>query len=309
MRADVQSQGYSLNSLYRVVGVSKQAVSQHNKRQAHRAMATECLRAEVDVIRVDHPGCGLAKMHGMIEPGWLGRDRFVSLFQRLGYGLKRVRNRARTTYSVKGLYYPNLTSGLKIRSPDRVWQTDITYYRLPGGYCYLTFIIDVYSRMIVGYAVSDRLRAEANIKALKKAFRYRQGSSLDGLIHHSDKGSQYIDKGYKGLLASRGVAISMCDSPQENAYTERLNGTIKNEYLAYRTINSLSSLKYHVDKAVKHYNTFRPHNSLPGRCSPVAFERYLDGCAAEQWPEMVIHDYARQGMEAPGNRCSFSPPS
>ena len=95
------------------------------------------------------------------------------------------------------------------------------------------------------------------------------------LIHHSDRGSQYIYKKYVNTLKKMGCHISMGLSAQENAYAERINGIIKNEYLNLWSINSFYQLKRKLKQAVQHYNFKRPHRHLPNKMSPVQFENAL----------------------------------
>jgi transposase InsO family protein len=142
---------------------------------------------------------------------------------------------------------------MRVDNAYQIWQSDITYFEVNGRFYYLSFIIDVYSKVIKGYSVSNSLKAESNIKALKMALK-NSPDSLKGLIHHSDRGSQFVDKGYQKILSDNGILISMGIQAQDNAYAERINGTIKNEYLKYRTINSFEGLKKHTRQDVNHYN-------------------------------------------------------
>jgi putative transposase len=261
----------SLNELYQLLGISKQAVHQQEKRQLIFDNKFSELMVEVDELRRDQPGCGVEKMYYTLKPDFIGRDRFVTSFMELGYRVKRIKNYHRTTIPVSWKY-PNLIEGLVVKKKNTVWQSDITYFDIKGKFYYLVFIIDVYTRQIVGYAVSNHLRAEANLRALKMAIK-NHGVPM---IHHSDRGSQYIQKQYTGLLKENGVKISMGLKGQNNAYAERINGTIKNEYLKHWQIESLESLKRKVKKAVEHYNRKRVHNSLPGKQSPESFARTIN---------------------------------
>ncbi|MGM0934980.1 MAG: DDE-type integrase/transposase/recombinase, partial [Bacteroidota bacterium] len=108
-----------------------------------------------------HPGCGVEKMYYTLKPGFIGRDRFVETFIQLGYRLKRKKNYRRTTIAGK-IYYPNKIKGLEINTPSVVWQSDITYYRVGDKFYYAVFIIDVYTKKVVGYRVSDHMRGTAN---------------------------------------------------------------------------------------------------------------------------------------------------
>lgn len=260
----------SLNDLYLILGISKQAVYQQQQRQLIFDRKFTDLMVEADELRSDQPGCGVEKMYYTLRPDFIGRDRFIEAFMELGYRVKRIKNYHRTTKPA-AFKYPNYIEGLVVKHKNLVWQSDITYFDIKGRFYYLVFIMDVYTRQILGYAVSNHLRAEANLRALKMAIRDHGVPS----IHHSDRGSQYIDKQYTGLLKDKDVTISMGLKGQENAYAERINGTIKNEYLKYWQIESLESLKKKVKKAVTHYNSKRIHTSLPGKQSPDSFARIL----------------------------------
>ena len=255
-----------LNELYRVLGVSKQSVHQYHRRQQIFDMNFSNLLLQVDELRAQHPGCGVEKMYHSLEPDFIGRDRFTEALMELGYRTKRVKNYHRTTIPA-WFKYPNLIEGLVVKNKNTVWQSDITYFDLNGRFYYLVFIVDVFTRQILGYAVSDHLRAEANLRALKMALA-NHGAPR---IHHSDRGSQYIDKTYTGLLRDHNVYISMGLQAQDNAYAERINGTIKNEYLKHWNIKSFGELKRKASKAVQHYNEHRIHNSLPDKMSPNRF--------------------------------------
>jgi len=262
-----------MNQVYAIAGVSKQGHAQHMKREGAWNSLINNLRVELELIRKDHPGCGLEKIYWILPPEGIGRDRFVAVFQSLGYGLQRRKNYHRTTIPTH-IRFPNLITGMRLDGANQLWQTDITYVLVNGRFYYLSFIIDVYTKQIKGYSVSDHMRAEANIKALQMAIACSP-VCLEGLIHHSDRGSQYVDKGYQKLLEQRGIYISMGLQAQDNAYAERVNGTIKNEYLAYRTIMDFRALKKYVKQAVNHYNNLRPHNNLKGRVSPNQFAKEL----------------------------------
>lgn len=260
-----------LNELYRVLGISKQSVHQHHKRQQIFDARFLDLLIEVDELRAQHPGCGVEKMYFTLKPDFIGRDRFVEAFMQIGYRAKRIKNYHRTT--IPSWYkYPNLIEGLVVRRRNTVWQSDITYFELDGRFYYLVFILDIFTREIVGYAVSDHLRAEANLRALKMALK-NHGPPI---LHHSDRGVQYINKAYTNLLDKHAVHISMGLQAQDNAYAERINGIIKNEYLNHWYIKSFDQLKNKVRKAVIHYNDSRIHGSLPERLSPSAFRETQD---------------------------------
>lgn len=272
---------YPLEALYRAAGLSKQAVHQARARHHRFEQALAALVVSMDELRHEHPGCGLEKAYYTLRPDFLGRDRFIALFQQLGYASRPRRRQVRTTCA--GLRrFPNLIEGRSFERPGQVWQSDITYVDLGDHFAYLVFLIDIYTKVIVGYRVSDHLRAEANVSALRMALG-RYGAPE---IHHSDRGGQYGSGGYVALLRSHGVAVSMGRTGRENAFAERINGTIKNEYLVYRAVGDLSSLRREVGRSVRHYNSHRIHNHL-GRRTPLGFLESYGQLAVSDRP--VVH--------------------
>ena len=275
---------YSLDQLYSSVGITKQAVHQYEKRQQELEIRVSILISEVDKLRSEHPGCGVEKMYFTLKPDFIGRDRFIELFMKLGYGIKKNKNYRKTTYPSKYAKYQNLIEGLLLHSSNQVWQSDITYIRIKDRFYYAVFIIDVYTKKIVGYNVSNSLRAQANVKALKMA----TNSNGWPVIHHSDRGSQYIYHVYTDLLISNGSFISMGDTALDNAYAERINQTIKCEYLDYWQPKDYRQLKILTKRAVNNYNRKRIHNHL-GRKTPVAFEREVLNLPVHNRPMVTIY--------------------
>ena len=262
---------HSLNALYGVLEITKQGVWDHFRREEAELAMIRKVIGQVDDRRAEHPGEGLEKMYWNLKPEGLGRDKFCRIFKQLGYGVRRTKSPIRTTIPAHKVF-KNLIEGRILTRPNQLWQSDITYIKIGDRFYYLTFIIDVYTRRIVGYAVSKSLRAEANIKTLKAALGQFNQQELQGLIHHSDRGSQYTDGRYLGLLRSHNTQISMGCKAQDNAFAERINGVIKNEYLILRDLKSFQQLRYYTKQAVTDYNTKRHHGSL-GRCSPAEYEQ------------------------------------
>lgn len=300
---------YSLNSLYEAVGVSKQSVHQARIRQEAFDMELSELVVLADKLKEAHPGCGVEKMYYTLNPRFMGRDKFCEVFQELGYGVKRVRNYHRTTYS--GTYhYPNLIEGMAVRRPFQVVQSDITYFHLDGNFYYLVFIIDVYTRLIVGYSVNDNLRTEGNMSAMKMALKTMDNRPW-GLIHHSDKGSQYSSREYTGLLEKHHISISMGTVAWENPYAERINGIVKNEYLKRWVIKDFKELKRKVAKAVIHYNTKRLHRAFKMKFTPMDFYQKLLSLNAQERPTVIVYTEGRKnfiGASSPYEVCPREEP-
>ena len=261
-----------MNSIYQAIGTSKQNFHQRLDRMMTKEMEKSQILMMVSKVRKDHPRLSARQMYKLIDPVYLGRDRFEDLCFRNGYKLHQKRNKHRTTNSLGVTRFPNLLNGHKFTSVNQAWVSDITYYRLGEKFYYLTFIMDLYSRKIMGYSTSENLLTEnTTIAALMMAIKNRPGVNLSGLILHSDGGGQYYSKKLLKITREHEILNSMCDNVYENAHAERLNGTIKNDYLKPYGPNSLKELKTMLTKAVQMYNMERPHKALGG-LSPVAFE-------------------------------------
>jgi transposase InsO family protein len=169
----------------------------------------------------------------------------------------------RTTDSRHSLpVFHNLVKGMTLTGPNQAWAGDITYIRTDEGFLYLSLIMDLWSRKIVGYHAGDTLETEGTLRALKMALsNLPPGVSP---VHHSDRGSQYCSHLYVGELQSHSLKISMTEEMHcyENANAERLNGILKQEYgLGFSFRNKKQALEA-VEEAVLLYNTRRPHTAL-----------------------------------------------
>lgn len=239
------------------------------------------------MIRRNHPGCGVEKMYFILSPETMGRDKFCEIFNALGYKVKKVQNRLKTTVAGH-IWYPNLIEGMQVIRPSQVIQSDITYFDLHGKFYYLVFIIDVYTKEIIGHKASNHMRASANLEAMKMALK-----KLDhppwGLIHHSDRGSQYGCKQYQKLLLNNAIHPSMGLKATDNAFAERINGTIKNEYLKRWIIKDEADLIRKLNKAVSHYNKNRKHMWFKNEFSPSEFLKNLVSLSAQEKPKVIIY--------------------
>lgn len=269
-------------------GISKQSHHKAISRKKEQKEIEQSILSYVECLRQEHPRMGAKKLYKLLQPDGVGRDRFIQLLMDHGYGVKRVRNYTRTTYSGK-YHYPNLISKKVLTGVNQLWVSDITFIWINQRWHYLTFITDVYSRKIVGYAVDKHLHAQANIRALKMALKNTKGQNLKGLIHHSDRGSQYIHREYIKLLGEREIEVSMGNKAWENAHAERINGIIKNEYLNSMLIRDYEDLKKKVKKVVDLYNDKRPHGKLLNQLSPEKYEHFVQKLASEQKPVLTIN--------------------
>ena len=261
--------------LYKALDISKQAVHQHKASVDRRMEELGYVAMIVEQVRADHPTMGVRDIYYMMRPEGIGRDRFEHYCHELGFSSVRMVNPCRTTDSSGVIRFPNLLEDLTIKKVNMVWQSDITYFEVNGKFYYITFIIDAFSRMIVGYSVSKRLFTENTVTpALEMAVRFRKGVNLAGLIFHSDGGGQYYSKKFLELTETLHFRNSMCLYSWENGKAERINGVIKNNYLEHRHINSYEELVKEVDRSVALYNNEKPHIKLH-RMSPARFEKKI----------------------------------
>ena len=191
------------------------------------------------------------------------------------HGKKKNRRRPRTTDSRHAQpVAPNLIAERPVPSgPNQAWRTDITYLKTAEGWLFLAAILDAWSRRIVGWACAPTLHASLALAALRDALQRRQPPK--GVLHHSDRGCQYVDADYVALLAAAGLERSM--SRAGNCYD---NAAMESFWSTFKTDTgldeSIPSSRRHAKLAVfdyieTFYNPRRRHSSL-GDLSPVAFE-------------------------------------
>ena len=178
----------------------------------------------------------------------------------------------RTTDSRHTLgYSPNLLiEGVELNGINQVWVGDITYIGLQNQFAYLTLLMDLFSRKIVGWELDLNMEASLVIAALKQAIRSRQ--PCPGLIHHTDRGGQYAATDYRQLLARAKMNQSMSRAGDcyDNAFMESCFGTIKTE-LEMKTYQSLKQARQEIQDYINYYNNIRRHSSI-GYLSPNRFE-------------------------------------
>jgi len=168
--------------------------------------------------------------------------------------------------------HPNLAQHLELTDINQLWVADITYVRLQGEFVYLAVVLDAYSRRVIGWALGRTLESSLTLDALDKAMASRQPKP--GLVHHSDRGSQYASADYVYRLESCGAVLSMSrpGRPWENGKCESFIKTLKQEELDARPYLSLEELNEHVTEFIEQiYNQERLHSALSYR-SPVEFE-------------------------------------
>ena len=260
----------SIRQLEGALGFSRQAYYQYWQRQTGQVSYDADILQLVKKVRQDHPRIGGRKLYSMLENEFLergikmGRDGFFELLAANRLLIRRRRRKVRTTFSGHPFRkYPNLIKDLVVERPNQVWVSDITYWFTQYGCLYISFVTDAYSKRIMGYCVAPTLGAVHCKTALQMALKKINRRTAKALIHHSDRGIQYCSAIYITLLDAYHVQISMTETsdPLENPVAERVNGIIKNEYLAHRGVYSLAQAELVLEQAVFLYNYKRPHLS------------------------------------------------
>jgi putative transposase len=265
-----------MTALYSITRTCRQGLHQHIARQTSLEIQELSVIIQADLIRQRHPEMGSRQMYKLMPSVELGRDRCERVLMASGFRIVRRAKYVRTTNSQPFSQFKDQITGKTLSGINQVWQSDITYYLSKDGKVfYIVFIEDVYSRRILGWCAHDHMRAEANIVCLQLAIKTRNCVSLKGLIHHSDRGTQYGSNGYLFLLEQQGIKVSMSKEAWQNAYVERVNGTIKNSYLYSWELETLTDLRKALTIAVNAYNMEKPHQNLPMQMSPITFEKSL----------------------------------
>jgi transposase InsO family protein len=171
--------------------------------------------------------------------------------------------------------YPNLAAGMVLTDLDQLWRADITYIRLREEFVYLAVILDAYSRRVIGWALGRTLEDDLTLSALTMALSHRVVGP--GLVHHSDRGSQYASGDYTDLLKQNGITISMSrkGNPWDNAACESFMKTLKYEEVHRNEYRDLAEARTSIHLFLeKVYNQKRLHSAL-GYVPPAEFEAGL----------------------------------
>ena len=270
---------HPVSLLCAVLGVSRSGFhAWQNRRPSDRAMRDARL---LDLIEPIHEQSrrtyGSPRVHAelRLEHGiGVGRKRVERLMRHAGLsGLVR-RRRGRTTVSAPGVRTaPDLVArDFNPTAPDRLWCADITYLRTWEGWLYLASVMDCFSRRIVGWALADHLRAELVDDALAMAIARRRPAR--GLVHHSDRGSQYTSLVFTRRCRAVGIEVSMGakGSCFDNAVLESFHATIKKDLIHRRSWPTKAEARAAVFGYIEvFYNRRRRHSTL-GYLSPAEFE-------------------------------------
>jgi len=222
------------------------------------------LMRAIDKEYTDHPFYGSRQMRNVLRrQGYKVNRKRVQRLMRL-MGLQSVAPKPGTSKPHPGhKVYPYLLRNLDINHPDQVHCSDITYIRMPGGFVYLTAVMDWHSRFVLSWEVSITMDTEFCVSALERSLRL-YGSPE---IFNTDQGSQYTSKEFTGILQDHGVKISMDGKGRamDNIMIERLWRTVKYEEIYLKEYKNVSELKAALKTYFQSYNYERPHKSLGGK--------------------------------------------
>lgn len=261
-----------MSHLYEAVMVRKQSFHQMLKRRETGHGEAEQVLPQVNRIRKDHPRMAVREIYFKLKPQCMGRDKFEQFCFERGYRVKKQKNFRVTTDSRGVTRFPNLIKDIEVTAVNQVLVSDITYYEMFGRFYYITLIMDLYNREVIGSSASKSLRTEdTTLPALQMAIKNRGKSALNGAIIHSDGGGQYYSDEFKKLTKSLKMTNSMTkETVYENAHAERLNGTVKNSYLYCYAPETFKELEKELKRAVYMYNNEKPHHALK-RMTPVQY--------------------------------------
>jgi transposase InsO family protein len=249
------------------------------------------VRDAIQRIAVEWPSYGRPRITAEVRRrGWrVNPKRVYRLMREDNLLCVRRRKFVVTTDSNHGRkVYPNLARNMILTATDQLWRADITYLRLRDEFVFLAVILDAYSRRVIGWALDRTLEDELPLAALDMALARR--TVQPGLVHHSDRGSQYASKEYTDRLRAHQIAISMSRkaNPWDNAACESFMKTLKYEEVLRNEYRDLAEARTSIREFLeKIYNQKRLHSAL-GYLPPAEFERNLQinnqDAAARQLP-------------------------
>jgi transposase InsO family protein len=275
-----QRDTFKVRAMCDVLGVSPAGYYAWRSRpESHRKAVNRALLAEIRRVHATHRGrYGAPRVHATLraEGHTASRSRVERLMRHHGIRARiRRQFRVRTTDSHHDLpIAPNLLEQTFVATgPNQIWLADITYVPTGEGWLYLAAVLDLFTRKIVGWAMREHMQAELTIAALTMAIQRQKPPP--GLIHHSDRGSQYAAAGYRKVLGPAGMIQSMSRKGNcwDNAPMESCFGTLKTELVHQACYKTREAARHDLFAYVEgYYNRQRLHSAL-GYITPEQAER------------------------------------
>lgn len=276
---DCEKAVFPIVTMCRVLGVSPSGFWAWSKRPpSERARSDAALTGEIRRIHVRSRGTyGVPRVHAELryDGTRCSRKRVARLMRADGLAGVHRRRAIRTTVRDRDAApAPDLVNRtFRAPGPDRLWVADITYVPTWAGFLYVAVVVDVFSRLVVGWSMAGHMRTELILDALDMAISRRRPS--DGLVHHSDRGTQYTSLAFGRRAREAGIALSMgsVGDAYDNAMAESFFASLETELLDRTSFRTRADARLAVfDYIEAFYNPIRRHSAL-AYLSPAEFER------------------------------------
>ena len=259
---------YSVREICETLGFNRSSFYYHPQKDP----SEERLRSEIEKLAGRYPRYGYRRITQLLQrQGYTVGTRRVARLMKKSHLLVCVKRACQTTKSLQGdKPWSNRLENVEVSRQDQVWVADITYIRLNGRFIYLCLLMDVFTRFIRAWHISQHLNQSLTLKPLEAALCHSVPE-----IHHSDQGVQYLSSAYVTTLEAHGVEISVAQRgrPWENGYAERLIRTLKEEEVHLNDYQSITEARDRIaDFITNVYNLKRPHSAL-GYLTPMEFQR------------------------------------
>ena len=257
-----------MRDICETLGVNRSSFYYHPKEDPSEAV----LCAEIEKLAGAYPRYGYRRITELlVRQGYSVGTRRVARLMREKHLWVSVKRACQTTKSLQGEKpWTNLIETLEVSHQDQVWVADITYVRLKRRFVYVALLMDVFTRVIRGWHLSQHLTRSLTLKPLEAALCHSVPE-----IHHSDQGAQYLSKAYITTLQEHGVEISVAHRgrPWENGYAERLIRTLKAEEVHLNDYQSITEARDRIGQFIEQvYHLKRPHSAL-GYLTPMEFQQ------------------------------------
>ena len=260
---------YSVRQICETLGFTRSNLYYQPKQNP----SEEGLREEIETLALRYPTYGYRRITKLlVRMGYtVGYKRVARLMKAANLSVSVRRVCSQTATSLDGVRpWRNRLEDLKVSRCDQVWVGDITYVRLKGHFIYVSLLMDVFTRMIRAWHISQHLTQSLTLKPLEAALCQSAPE-----IHHSDQGVQYLSNVYLSLLKQHSIEISVArrGCPWENGYAERLIRTLKEEEVHLNDYEDIHEAKTRIGQFITQvYHQKRPHSAL-GYLTPAEFEQ------------------------------------